>query len=61
MSMQEFADALASKDADTGSQWFADDIRLYTSIHEEQMTGEQAVCRILPVALSIFGRGTAKG
>ncbi len=54
MDIQEFADALASKDLDRYSQWFADDIQLYTSIYEEPVTGKQASCQILPVVFSIF-------
>ncbi len=54
MNMQKFADALASKDLDRYSAWFADDIRLYTPIHEEPVVGKQAACQILPVVFSIF-------
>jgi hypothetical protein len=36
MSMREFADALASKDLDRDAAWFADDVRLYTPVHEAQ-------------------------
>ena len=54
MNMQEFADALASKDLDRYSAWFADDIRLYTPIHEEPVVGKQAAGQILPVVFSIF-------
>ncbi len=54
MNMQEFADALASKDLDRYSARFADDIRLYTPIHEEPVVGKQAACQILPVVFSIF-------
>ncbi len=54
MNMKEFADALASKDLDRYSAWFADDIRLYTPIHEEPIVGKQAACQILPVVFSIF-------
>jgi len=54
MNMQEFADALASKDLDRYSAWFAGDIRLYTTIHEEPIVGKQAACQILPVVFSIF-------
>ncbi len=54
MNMQEFADALASKDLDRYSVWFADDMRLYTPIHEEPIVGKQAACQILPVVFSIF-------
>jgi len=52
--MQKFADALASKDLDRYSAWFADDIRLYTPIHKEPVVGKQAACQILPVVFSIF-------
>ncbi|CAN5147938.1 hypothetical protein BH20ACI1_BH20ACI1_22430 [soil metagenome] len=54
MNMQKFADALASKDLERYSQWFADDIRLYTPIHEEPTVGKQAACQILTVVFSIF-------
>ncbi len=54
MNMQEFADALASKDLDRYSAWFADDIRLNTPIHEEPLVGKQVACQILPVVFSIF-------
>ena len=54
MNMKEFADALASKDLDRYSAWFADDIRLYTPIHEEPVVGKQAAGQILPVVFSIF-------
>ncbi len=54
MNMREFADALASKDLDRYSAWFADDMRLYTPIHEEPMIGKQAACQILPVVFSIL-------
>jgi len=54
MNMQEFANALASKDLDRYSAWFADDIRLYTPIYEEPMVGKQVACQILPVVFSIF-------
>ena len=55
MNMQEFADALAAKDLERYSAWFADDMRLYTPIHEEPIVGKQAACQILPVVFSIFG------
>ncbi len=54
MNMQEFADALASKDLDRYSQWFADDMRLYTPVHEEPSVGKQAACQILPIVFSLF-------
>ncbi len=54
MKMQEFADALASKDLDRYAAWFADDIWLFTPIHEEPVVGKQAACQILPVVFSIF-------
>ena len=54
MNMQEFADALASKDLERYSSWFADDMRLYVPVHEEPLIGKQAACRILPVVLSLF-------
>ncbi len=54
MNMQEFADALASKDVNRYSQWFADDMRLYVPVYEEPLVGKQAACQILPVVFSIF-------
>ncbi len=54
MNIHEFADALASKDLDRYSAWFADDMRLYTPIYEEPMTGKQVACQILPVVFSTF-------
>ena len=54
MNMQEFADALASKDLDRYSQWFADDMRLYTPVHEEPSVSKQAACQILPIVFSLF-------
>lgn len=54
MDMHEFADALASKDLDRYAQWFADDVRLYTPIHEEPLVGRQAALQILPIVFSLF-------
>ena len=54
MNLQEFADALAAKDLDKYSAWFAADVRLYTPIHEEPLVGKQAACQILPVVFSNF-------
>ena len=54
MDMREFADALASKDVDRYSAWFADDMRLFVPVYEEPLVGKQAACQILPVVFSIF-------
>ena len=54
MNMQEFADALASKDVDKYSAWFAEDMRLFVPVYEEPIVGKQAACQILPVVFSIF-------
>jgi len=54
MNIKEFADALASKDLNRYSAWFADDMKLYTPIHEESSAGKQAACQILPVVFSLF-------
>ncbi len=52
--IQELADALASKDLNRYSAWFAEDMLLYTPIHEEPSTGKQTACQILPVVFSSF-------
>ena len=52
--MQQFADALSSKDAGRYSRWFAEDVKLYTPVHEEPSVGREAACRILSVAFSLF-------
>ncbi len=54
MNIQELADALASKDLNRYSVWFAEDMRLYTPIHEEPSIGKQTACQILPVVFSCF-------
>ncbi len=54
MNIKDFADALASKDANRYSEWFAEDMRLYTPIHEEPSVGREAACQILPVVFSLF-------
>ncbi|MDQ3022096.1 MAG: hypothetical protein M3R36_16215 [Bacteroidota bacterium] len=54
MNIQEFADALASKDLNRYKVWFAEDMRLYTPIHEEPSTGKQSACLILLVVFSCF-------
>jgi hypothetical protein len=54
MNMHEFADALASKDLDSYSAWFAEDLRLYTPVHEEPSVGKQVACQLLPVVFSLF-------
>ncbi|MBD0289148.1 MAG: hypothetical protein ICV79_27575 [Flavisolibacter sp.] len=54
MNIQELADALASKDMNRYSAWFAEDMKLYTPVHEEPSVGKQAACQILPVVFSFF-------
>ncbi len=54
MNIQTLADDLASKDLDRYSRWFAEDIRLYTPMHEEPVTGRQAACQILSLVFSLF-------
>ncbi len=54
MNIQELADALASKDVNSYSAWFAEDMKLYTPIHEEPSVGKQAACQILPLVFSFF-------
>lgn len=54
MNIQELADALASKDLNRYSVWFAEDMRLYTPIHEEPSNGKQTASQILPVVFSCF-------
>ncbi len=44
MNILELADALASKDLSRYSAWFAEDMQLYTPIHEEPSVGKQAAC-----------------
>ncbi|HVF11409.1 MAG TPA: hypothetical protein VNA16_11425 [Abditibacteriaceae bacterium] len=54
MDMQEFADALASKDVNRYGAWFADDMKLFTPIYEEPMIGKETACQMLPVVFSVF-------
>ncbi len=54
MNMQDLAEAFASKDLNRYSEWFAEDMRLYTPIHEEPSIGKQAACQILPLVFSFF-------
>ncbi len=54
MNMNDFAEALASKDLEKYSAWFADDIKLFTPIHEEPMIGKQVACQMLPIVFSLF-------
>jgi hypothetical protein len=54
MNMKDFADALASKDLERYSRWFAEDMRLYTPVHEEPSVGRQAACQILPLVFSLL-------
>jgi hypothetical protein len=54
MDIAAFAEALASKDVNRYSAWFADDIRLYTPAQDEAIAGRPAVSRVLPVIFSLF-------
>ena len=54
MNIQDLADDLASKDVARYSRWFADEMRLYTPVHEEPSVGREAACHILPVVFSLF-------
>ncbi len=54
MNIKELADALASKELERYAAWFADDMRLFTPIHEEPSIGKQAACKILPLVFSFF-------
>jgi hypothetical protein len=53
--MHQFADALASKDVNRYSEWFADDMKLYTPVREEPSVGKQTACQILSMVFSLFG------
>ena len=54
MDIHDFAKALQSKDHTKYAAWFADDMRLYTPIHEEPTVGKGAATQILQVVFSIF-------
>ncbi len=54
MHIQELADALTSKDLSRYSAWFAEDMRLYTPVHEKPSVGKQAASQILPLVFSFF-------
>lgn len=54
MNSHDFINALASKNLDGYSEWFEDDIRLYTPIHEKPVIGRDGTCLILPIIYSIF-------
>ncbi len=54
MNMHEFADALAAKDMDKYSASLADDMQMYSPVHEEPSVGKQAACQLLPVEFSLF-------
>lgn len=54
MNIQTFTEDLASKNPDRYSRWFAEDIRLYTPIHEEPVQGREAACQILSMVFSLF-------
>jgi hypothetical protein len=41
MNMQDFADALASKDLERYSSWFADDMRLYVRSMRSRLSGHK--------------------
>jgi len=54
MSIHDFVQALQSKDHTRYAEWFADDMRLYTPIHDEPTAGKEAATQILQVVFSIF-------
>ena len=54
MDIREFAQALQSKDPGRYAEWFADDMRLYTPIHDQPTVGKDAATQILQVVFSIF-------
>jgi hypothetical protein len=54
MNIQTLAEDLASKNPDRYSRWFAEDIRLFTPVHEEPFIGRQAACQILALVFSLF-------
>ncbi len=54
MNIKELADALASKELERYAAWFADDMRLFTPIHEEPLIGKPAASQILPLVFSFF-------
>lgn len=54
MSIHDFVQALQSKDHTRYAEWFADDMRLYTPIHDEPTVGKEAATQILQVVFSIF-------
>jgi hypothetical protein len=50
MNMQEFADALASKDLERYSSWFSDDMRLYVPVQKNRLLGSKRLaCRLFPL------------
>ena len=54
MSINDFAQALQSKDHTRYAEWFADDIRLYTPIHDEPTVGKETATQVLQVVFSLF-------
>ena len=54
MNMQDLADALASKNLERYSAWFADDMKLYVPVYEEPFAGKEAACEVLSVVFSFF-------
>ena len=54
MNIHDFAQALQSKDHTRYAEWFADDMRLYTPIHEEPTVGKETAAQILRLVFSIF-------
>jgi hypothetical protein len=54
MDIHDLAQALQAKDHTRYTEWFADDMQLYTPIHEESTVGKEAATQILQVVFSIF-------
>ena len=54
MSITDFAQALQSKDHTRYAEWFADDMRLYTPIHDEPTVGKETATQVLQVVFSLF-------
>jgi hypothetical protein len=54
MSINDFAQALQSKEHTRYAEWFADDMRLYTPIHDEPTVGKETATQVLQVVFSLF-------
>ena len=54
MNMQDLADALASKDLERYSVWFADEMKLYVPVYEEPFVGKETACEVLSMVFSFF-------